>query len=128
MQSAGSVDNHDIRIISLSRSNRVVCHRSRVRTHLLFHDRHAYPFAPYHNLLYSSGTESVGSAEIHFLSRSLELVGKLADCRRLAHTIHANHKDDVWTMVGREIPVVKVCRVVLFKQSHYLLLQNIVQF
>ena len=65
MQTTCRIDNYHIGIIGSCGTQCVKSDRSRVSTHFLLYNRHTYPFTPYHQLLHSSSTESIGSTQIN---------------------------------------------------------------
>ena len=124
MQATGGIDNHHIRPVRLCRTQRVKCHRSRVGTHLLLHDRHSYPFAPNHQLLYSCGAERIGCSQIHIFTGLLELISQFADRGRLAYPVHAYDHDDIRLLVFRNRKRLQVFRMIFCKQGSDLFTQD----
>ena len=128
MQTSCGVDDYDICSVCLSRRERIESYGCRVGTHLLFYYGHTYALAPDANLLNGSCTECVGSTEIHFLARLLELISELANGGCLADTVHTNNKNHVRTMVGWQFPIVIIRSVILCKQRCNFIAHDIIKF
>ena len=103
MQAACGIDEDYIHPVGDSAVQCVVSHAGRVASHLLLYDGHTDSLAPDAYLLHSSSTEGVGSSQTDFQTCLLELIGQFADGCRLAHTVYANHKNDVGTLVFRNL-------------------------
>ena len=116
MKTTGGIDKYNISIIRLGTLNSIEGNTSRVRAHLLLDNRHSDTVAPNLNLLYSGGTESIGSTKIDLLSSFLELISKLTDSCGLANSIHSDYQYDVWLVIGRQVPIAVIARVILRKQ------------
>ena len=80
---------------------------------MLLNDRNTYAVAPNLYLLYGSSPESVGSAQIYFLASLFKLIGELANSGCLAHSVYANHQNNIWFMAGWKVPVFGILGVVL---------------
>ena len=128
MQTSCRIDEHHISIVGNGGTDGIVGNGCRIATHLLFHDRHTYTFAPYTQLLNGSSTEGVGSAKIDFLACLLELIGQLTNRGRLTHTIHTNHQNHVWLMVRRQLESLSIFCVVLRQEIRNLFAQNAIEF
>ena len=116
MQTSGGVDDNYVSSIGFCALQGVECHACRVRAHLLLYHWHSNTVAPNLYLLDSRGAEGVGGSEIYLLSCFLELVSELSDCCSLAHAVHANNKYDIRFMVGWQVPIGIVVRVVFREQ------------
>src|SRR5207248_3040919 len=68
----------------------------RVAALLAGNDRRADALAPDLELLDRGGTESIAGGEQDAIIRFLEPMAKLADRRRLARSVDADHEDHVW--------------------------------
>ena len=112
MQTSCGINNNHIGTIGFGRRDCIKGHRSRVRAHLLFNNRHTYTLAPNANLLNGSSTEGVGSSKIHFLTSLFKLIGQFSYRGGFTHTIYTHYHDNIGGMVGWEIPVVIVLGII----------------
>ena len=119
METAGGIDNHDIGIVGLGRTQRIESDRRRVGTHLLLHDGNSHALAPNRNLLDGGGSEGIGRTEVDVEAVFLELVSQLSYRGGLPHSVHTHHHDDIGTGSPRgNDKIVFVARVVLGKQRN----------
>ena len=118
MQSAGGVDYHDIGTIRLCRRERVKKATDAGSEPICCFITGTPTRSPQMEICSTAaGSGSVGCPDKPFFSRFLELVSKFADSRRLADTIHADHKNNVRLMVGRQVPVLVVTGIVFREQA-----------
>ena len=129
MQTSGGVYDDDIDIVGDGALQGVEGHRRGVGADLLLHHGHVGAPAPLLKLLYGGGTESVGGAEHHLVSGTLELGGHLADGGCLAHAVDSHHHYHVGTVSGGdgEIFLRRDLGVVLGKHLGYFLAQQVVE-
>ena len=116
MKASCCIYNYHIGIIGSCGTQCVKSDRSRVSTHFLLYNRYTYPFTPYHQLLHSSSTESIGSTQINRLSGFLELISQFANRSSLPYTIDAHYHNDVWFLRNRCFKVIHILRIILCKQ------------
>lgn len=128
VQTSGRVYDDDISLVGYRRTQRIKSDRSRVGPHLLFDDRHSYPFTPYHQLFHGSGTEGVGGTQHHRFPGLLELVGQFTDGGSFSHSVHTHHHDDIRFLGDGSFKVVHVTGIVLSQQAGNFVTQNVVQF
>ena len=116
MQSSGSINQHHVGAISLSTLEGIEGNRSWIRSHLLLHHRHPNSLSPDADLFNGSSTESIGSTEINLLASLFKLIGQLADGSSFTHTIHTDNENDIRFVIGRQIPVVIIIRMIFREQ------------
>ena len=95
MQATGGVDDDDVGLLGNGALHGVIGHSGGVGAHLVLDHGNAHAVAPDLQLLVGSGTVGVGSAQHHLVAGLFELVGQLADGRRLANAVHAHDHDDI---------------------------------
>ena len=127
VQPTGGIDNNHISIVGFCRSQGIIGHRSRIRAHFLFDDRHAGTLTPNHQLLYRSSPESIGSAQIHFFSGLCELISQFTDSCCFTNAIDTHHHDYIRFIGQRAIKIHWHIRVIFGKQSGNFFFQNTVQ-
>ena len=128
MKASGSINQHHVGTVRLGTLQGIEGHAGRVRTHLLLHHWHPYSLAPNADLFHGSGTEGIGSTEIHLLASLLKLIGELSYGGSLAHTIHTHYQNHVWLMIGRQIPVFIVISMIFLQEACNLFPQDSVEF
>ena len=97
-------------------------------THFLLDNRHSYPFTPDYQLFHRSGTEGIGSSQIHRFSGFLELISQFTDGSGLSHSVHSYHHDHIRLLAFGYTEVFGVHRIVFGEQGRNFLTQDIVQF
>ena len=96
METACSIDEHDVSILGDSRLYSIKSHRSRIRTHILLYDIDTCTLCPDCKLVHCSGTECIRSTDYHLFALSLKLACELADSCGLSYSIHTDYHDDIW--------------------------------
>ena len=128
VQTTCSIDEDDICTVCNRAVQSIESHAGRVATHLLFHNRHPYPFGPDAYLLDCSGAERISCSKHDFQAGLLKLIGEFAYCCGLAHTIHAHDKNDIRPLVGRNLETFSIVCVVFREQLCDFIAKNIVKF
>ena len=128
MQSSGSINQHHVGAISLSTLEGIEGNRSRIGTHLLLHHRHPNSLSPDADLLNCSCTEGISGTEINLFASLLKLVSQLADGSSFTHTIHTNNENDIRFVIGRQIPIVIIIRMIFREQISDFLAEDSVKF
>jgi len=105
VQSTGRIDDDNIRVSCLGRLDAVVGHRGRIGAVLLLDDGDPRPVGPDLELLNGGGTKGVCRSHQHALARLLVLVGHLADGRRLADAVYADHHNHVERIGQRGVEI-----------------------
>ena len=93
MQAAGRVDEHDVGAARAGGGHAVVHDGRGVAALRLLHDVAAHALGPLGELLHGRGAKGVAGHHERRLAHLLEPPGDLADGRRLARAVHADHED-----------------------------------
>ena len=117
MQTAGRIDDHHVGIVRLCRIKRIESNRSRIGSHLLLDDWHAYALTPDHQLFHSGRPKRVGRTQIDLLSPLFKLICQLADRRSLSDSIDTNHHDDIRFLAFGNKEIFHIFRFILREQS-----------
>ena len=92
LQAAGRVRQHDVDAPRLGGGDRVEDHRGAVGALALGHHRHVVALPPLLQLLHRGGAEGVAGGEQHARVFLAQTVRELADERRLAGAVDADHQ------------------------------------
>ena len=127
VQTACSIDENDICVVCNCAVECIESHTGWVAAHLLLDDWNANPFAPNTYLLNCSSTECVGCSKHDLQASFLELIGELAYSCGLAHTIHAYNKDNIRSLIGRDLETFSIVCIVFRKQLCDFIAKNVVE-
>ncbi|GBE12838.1 hypothetical protein BMS3Abin13_01130 [bacterium BMS3Abin13] len=94
VQATGGVDDNDIKGVGGSIFDTVKNDRGRIDAGLPGHHLHPGPFSPDPELIDSRGPEGIAGHQQDRMTGTGKLGGNLADGRRLAHPVDADHQDD----------------------------------
>ena len=94
MQTAGGVDNNDIRSARFRRAQSVIHHRCRIAALLVADDIRSGALCPNAELLGCCRAEGVACAKEHILALGLQACRELADGRSLTYAVYADHEDN----------------------------------
>ncbi|EJW98499.1 hypothetical protein EVA_13394 [gut metagenome] len=127
VQTSCCVDDDNVGIVCLSRTDSIVGYTCWVAAHLLFDDGYTDTFAPDTELFYCCCSEGIGCAKIHFLAGLLKLVGQFANSGSLTDTVDTYDHDDVRLLVFWNIEAFAVVIAATGQECGNFFLKNIVQ-
>ena len=96
LQPAGGIDDQHVRALRARLFHRLIGQRGRIATLVAGHNLGAGALAPDKKLLDGGGTERVTGGQHHALALLAPLLCQLARGRRLARSVDADQKHDMW--------------------------------
>ena len=103
MESACRVDEQDVRLLRLARSDGVINDRRRIRSFFVLDDADVAPVRPNRELFRRRRTEGIRRREHDALSHRGKIMGELPDRRGLPHAVYARNKNAQRIFVRRDV-------------------------
>ena len=128
VQAACRINYGDIAAVFEGVVCRFVGYGAGVGVHALGEKVTADTLRPDFQLIHGCGAEGIGGAEHDFVAALFELGCQLADSGCFAHTVHADHEQDVRFFPRWNVEVLRIGGVVFAQQLHNLVAQQVVEF